>query len=306
MLKRISYYGLLGIIAFTLVVSVGLQAAAEEDPMFKEDEKVVTDWEKSVVRAKGYGIAPDNASSAAQKKIMAREAAITMAQRRLLETIKGVKIDSTQTVENAQVKSDVIKKQVSGVIKGAQIIEEKRPADDVYHVVMEVKFYGKDGVMKAILPKLQKESGQAAVSQMQEGTDNRDEQFSNEPSDQREEDRTEIKEKYTGIIINTVDLEVEPALAPKIYGPHNNLVYGMDKINSNGVVTDGIVGYSRSLAGAKSKLRAGDNPLVINAQQVKGEYTTDLVLAAEDAQQMRRLGQQTDIFSKCRIIIVLN
>lgn len=299
------YYGLLGMIVFTLVLSGGLQAAAEEDPMFKEKEKATTDWEKSVVRAKGYGVAPDNVSNSAQAKIMAREAAITMAQRRLLETIKGVKINSTQTVENAQVKSDVVKKRVSGVIKGAQIIEEKRPADDVYRVVMEVKFYGKDGVMKAILPKLKEESDQGG-SPTQSETDSRDQDFSDQPSDQSEEGRRQAAEKYTGVVINTMNLEVEPALAPKIYGPKNNLIYGMAKINSEGVVTNGIVGYSRSLAGAKSKSRVGDNPLVINAQKVRGEYTTDLVLTAEDARQVRRLGKQTDIFNKCKVIIVLN
>lgn len=288
-----------------LVLLSGVVSAEVEDSLFDSQKKSKTDWEKSVVRAKGYGVAADHIKNKAQAKILAREAAITMAQRRLLEVIKGVNINSTQTVKNAQIQSDVIKKRVAGLIKGAKIIEEKQPAEGTYMVVLEVKFYGQDGIMKAILPKLKDQTGSNDSSELQVNETNKGQEKQTTAPQSTEFDKQNLG-KYTGVIINTINVNLEPAMFPKIYSANNKLVYGIDMLNSDGVITNGIVGYNRSLNAAKANPRVGSNPLVVNAQGAAGDTKADLVLAAADARKVKRIGSKNNIFKNNKVIIVLN
>ncbi|AGB42233.1 hypothetical protein Halha_2359 [Halobacteroides halobius DSM 5150] len=298
MLRKLTVYVVAALLIVSMILGVGTKASAANNFLSNQEQKNKIDWEQSVVKATGYGIAPDYINNDAQAKIMAREAAITLAQRHLLETIKGVQVNATQTVKNAQIQSDIVKKRLSGMIKGAKIIQEESPAQGVYKVVMEVKFYGQNGIVKAIFPKLKEEIKQAKQSR----------QFSLNPSNDPggNNSTTSVAQDYTGIIINTIGLDVEPALVPKIYSASGNIIYGMSIVNSNGVVTKGIVKYSRSLAGAKVNPRAGNNPLIINAKQIKGSYKTDIVLSNKQANRVKQVGRTNNIFANCKVIIVLN
>ena len=277
-----------------ILVSGGIIQA--EDSLFNSSQDSKIDWQKSVVRAKGYGVVSDSIQNKAQSKILAREAAITMAQRHLLEKIKGVNLNATQTIKNAQLESDVIKKKLVGTLQGARIIEEKQPAKGTYLVIMEVKFYGKDGVMKAILPKLEEEA-QNSDSNSLEANDSQIQTTSTEQ--QRLKD-------YTGIIINTINIDVEPAMAPKIYNANGQVVYSVNTLNTKQVITSGIVGYERSVNAAKANSRVGSDPLIISAQDVRGTTKTDLVLANDTAKKVAQVGHNNEIFKKAKIIVVLN
>lgn len=78
-------------------------------------------WVQGYVSAVGNGAA--TSGSMAQARPLAKRAAVGDALRNLLEIMKGVKIDSVTTVENFVVSSDVIRAQVDGVVKGAQIVK---------------------------------------------------------------------------------------------------------------------------------------------------------------------------------------
>ncbi len=78
-------------------------------------------WVKGYISATGHGAA--TRGSLAQSRPLARRAAVSDAQRNLLEVMKGVKIDSSTTVENFVVSSDVIRAHVNGVVKGAHVVK---------------------------------------------------------------------------------------------------------------------------------------------------------------------------------------
>lgn len=277
-----------------LVSSGGIVEA--EDSLFNSNEDAKTDWQKSVVRAKGYGVVGDNIQNKAQAKILAREAAITMAQRHLLEEIKGVNLNATQTIRNAQLESDVIKKKLVGTLRGARIVEEKQPAKGTYLVIMEIKFYGKDGVIKAILPKLEEEAKSSNSNQLQ---------VSNNQMQTASSSQQKLKD-YTGIIINTINLDVKPAMAPKIYSANGKVVYSVSTLNTKQVITSGIVDYERSVNAAKANPKVGSNPLIISAQDLRGATKTDLVLSNDTARKVAQVGRNNNIFKKAKIIVVLN
>lgn len=90
--------------------------------------------------AEGYGRMPVN-MPAGSAKVLARRAAVTDAQRNLLESVKGVAVDSDTTVENFMLKSDIIHTKVNGIITGARVISEESQ-DGVYRVTMAVPVYG--------------------------------------------------------------------------------------------------------------------------------------------------------------------
>lgn len=294
------------VLGLVILVSGGVIAA--EDALLNSNQKAETDWEKAVVRAKGYGVAGDQIQNEARARILAREAAKTMAQRNLLEQIEGVNLNSTQKISGAQVESDVIKKRISGTLRGARVVEEKEVSQGSYMVVMEVKLYGKNGVMKAVLPTVKEESAaeeETMDSAAEQGTA---EQTNNKGANNEtaSDSAQELAADYTGLIINTMNLAVEPAISPKIYNAQGEVIYSVNTLNTDEVITNGIVGYNRSLNAAKANPRIGENPLVINAEDVRGATKADVVLSEANAQKVLRAANSSNIFSETKVIIVLN
>lgn len=93
------------------------------------------------ITADGYGVLPTGIPIG-RAKIMARRAAIVDAQRNLVETIQGTAVDSETTVNNFILTDDVVKTKVSGLIKGATVVDEELLEDNMYRVVMSVPMYG--------------------------------------------------------------------------------------------------------------------------------------------------------------------
>ncbi|MCB1693159.1 MAG: LPP20 family lipoprotein [Pseudomonadales bacterium] len=93
-------------------------------------------WSEGQMQAEGAGIAPDNAPPGVAR-MMACRAAVVDAQRNLVESIQGVRVQGTTVVANMMVESDTIKTTVDGVLKGAQVVK-REPKDDGSCVVQMV------------------------------------------------------------------------------------------------------------------------------------------------------------------------
>lgn len=111
--------GVLSIVALLLAGTPVMVCHAGDD-----GGKGAINWTEGFVEATGYGTAHASGNKG-KDRINARRAAEASAQRALLETIKGVRIDSMTTVENSMLKEDHIKTRVDGIIKGAQTVEDK-------------------------------------------------------------------------------------------------------------------------------------------------------------------------------------
>ncbi|MDQ6992822.1 MAG: hypothetical protein Q9M31_05060 [Mariprofundus sp.] len=86
-------------------------------------------WRSGLISATGIGVSPDRITNPAQAHAMACRAAMVVAQRNLLETTKGVRVDSMTLVKDAMVESDLIRTSVQGIIKGARM-SNKHLMDD--------------------------------------------------------------------------------------------------------------------------------------------------------------------------------
>jgi hypothetical protein len=99
-------------------------------------------WTQGLVTAKGSGAPPKGVTNIAQARLMAERAAKADALRNLLETVKGVRVDSETTVESFTTKSDRVLTRVSGIVIGARIVDTKYLSDGAVEITMSINLTG--------------------------------------------------------------------------------------------------------------------------------------------------------------------
>jgi len=107
-------------------------------------------WTVGEVYATGIGAPPPSPGNAAQARAMAERAAYVVALRNLLETVKGVRVDSESVVEDYIVKSDVVRTRVDGIVKGARIVKTQYMSDGSVEVLVAMPMRG--AFLNAIVP----------------------------------------------------------------------------------------------------------------------------------------------------------
>jgi hypothetical protein len=230
------------------------------------------DWTTGVITAVGIGAPPAQPANAAQARAMAERAAQVVAYRNLLEAVKGVRVDSTTTVENFMVTSDVIKTEVSGIIQGAMVMDKKYMSDGSVEVTVGMKLSG--ALADTLLPRGPQTPAPAQL--------------------------------YTGLIVDARGLGVKPAMAPKVLNEDGKEVYGSAWINRDYAVREGMVGYLKDPAAAQANPRVTDKPLMVKAQKVSGDARVDLVISNADAAMLQSASQNLSMLEKCKVIILVD
>ncbi len=277
--------GLFSIIVISLIILVVGGAYAQlvgsvSDVVNPAGSTGKVDWTTGVITAVGIGAPPANPANAAQARAMAERAAQVVAYRNLLEAIKGVQVDSTTTVENFIVTSDVIKTQVSGIIQGATVMDKKYMSDGSVEVTVGMKLTG--ALADALLPKgtampATPPAGAAATGQV-----------------------------YTGLIVDARGLGVRPAMSPKILSEDGREIYGSARVNRDWAVREGMVGYLKDPAAAQTNPRVTDKPLMVKALKVSGDARVDMVISNADAAALQSAAQNLSMLEKCRVIVLVD
>lgn len=196
----------------------------------------------------GGTIQVEGMSAPNQMPPMGYRAAQVDAYRQLLESVKGVQVDADSTMENFMLTNDVVKTKVNGLVQGAVIVNKFKDADG-YHVVMEVPVFGVGSVAAAVIPSNPAPAPLPAPEVI----------VPQAPV-------TAAVGAYTGVIVDCTGLGIQTAMAPGIFTPDLQVVYGLEHFSDSVVINRGYVGYSKSLNSGVQ--RAGANPLVIKAQSV--------------------------------------
>ena len=210
---------------------------------------------------------------------MSRMAAVMDAQRNLIGIINGVQIDSDTTMEDLIVTNDIVKRKISGILRGAKIIEEYERNDDEYYVKMRVPIYGStDSLASVIVPELTKN-----LQHIDFPTAN--------DSELTESEIKKLKNSsYTGVVINAKGLGMESTFSPVIFDAEDRAIYGIQNLNYDAIIAEGMVSYSNELNDDVTISRAGSNPLVINAVNVKGGQNSNNkvnpVISVKDAAKL--------------------
>ncbi|MEI6521647.1 MAG: hypothetical protein WCO98_16680 [bacterium] len=251
------------------------------------------DWSQNEISARGIGLSPVNEKDAAKVRVLAREAAITVAARNLVKIIHGVEIDSNQTVENLMLVNDTIKTKVEGMVKGAVIKQEKDLGDGSYEVVMSVKIYGKAGLSECIsfnnkvTDTVLEYNPKAVVLNI-----------SHEKSVE-----TDVVE-WTGIIIDCRGKKLLPTMEPCVLDTADTLIYPNNQIPKDYNMANGLVSYYTTVDAAIASRRVGVKPLVVKAIEVKG--SNHPIISIEDALRINTVDKECKIRSTFAVSFLLD
>jgi hypothetical protein len=121
-------------------------------------------WTQQYIEATGQSVIDNERfKNSAQAKLMATRGAVVIAQRNLLEIVKGVQIVGETTVQDMITTSDYVYSRVEGVVKGAQQIGEAKEKNGFIEVRLRMPIYGKESLAGTLddqlLARARKENG---------------------------------------------------------------------------------------------------------------------------------------------------
>ena len=208
-------------------------------------------------------------------------------------------MDSDTLMEELIVKSDTVKRNIGGLLQGAQVVDEGANADGSYYVKMSVPLFGSTGSLAAAtLPEVIKTVTPAPIPQV----------IPEETPLPAEEVTQYQSAGYTGVVIDASGMGLEPTFSPVIYDTNGRAIYGINNINPDYAINSGMVGYAQSLESATSGNRAGSNPLVITAVSVKGGNNSvnpvNIVVSPEDADRILLANESSGFLENCSVVFV--
>jgi len=330
------------VVFWTVILWVPLVLATDGREVVEQMGQGLINWTQGVVTAKGSGAPPTGIKNVAQARLMAERAAKADALRNLLETVKGVRVDSETTVESFTTKSDRVLTRVSGIVKGARVIGKRYLSDGAVEVTVAVDITGELlAVMLQELPPLtlppmpspavaalpsappvQPSKGIPSEPQPKPQPQPSPPPIAKEikePSppvvekktppglaaEARVEEKLDLKKlEYTGLIVDARKLGLRPALIPKILNEKGELVYSTHSVARQELIKMGLVGYAKDVNAAAKNQRVTADPYIVPGLNATGEKKTDVVISNRDAQVILTTAPYTGYLKNGRVMVV--
>ena len=222
-------------------------------------------WTQQVIKAKGWGII-DTTLPRPQAKAMAIRAATVVAQRNLLEIIKGVRVTSETKVQDLMTRVDYIYTRLDGVVKGARMVGDPIEKDGMIEVELAVGIYDSSGVAPTVIDAVRQKVARIATLSAQ--------------------DRLKI-EKITGLVIDATGTNVQPAIFPRVLDKQGNVLFDpAEYYDSNDPELRKLVKILTTAEKEIKKAEIGKNPYIIKAFKA---IHSDLVVDDENAKKVNWL-----------------
>jgi hypothetical protein len=292
-------------------------------------------WSSGMVTAEGFGVAPEGRREEVGR-LLACRAAVTDAQRNLLEATKGVRVSVSTSVSKFAADYDIVKTAVEGVVRGASILERKMGEDSTCKVTMGLFVAGK--ISDSIYQNTAGGKSSASLffkhfvdsifssAYAQDMSANFDQQTGSispwSPDLERLNNRVSKLEgsfipenpqmllarqqaQPTGLIIDVRGHRFFPSIAPNLLHPQGKVIYPSQK-DKKAIKTSGklLSLFSRSIEFALNHPIVGDKPLLIKAA-VSKESQTNIQLNSENASKLTMLAKY-NFFDDPSVIIVLD
>lgn len=291
MSKKVLVAILLGVlvIAAGVVVFYSWNSGIGKGQVIEKKPDGEINWTEGYVQAIGRAVPPDNVTTPAQGKEMARRGAIVDAQRRLIEIIKGVRIEGRTTMVNAMA-NDVVRQVVEGRVTGAELVPRSEKWDgQTYEVALRVNLL-KDISSLICKPDVLGDSGLPIC----------------DPDTFKPHENPVRQSSYTGLIIDATGINLTPQVLFSIYDETGKLIYGAAKAFYQAVADRGLAKYWGALNSAKGDPRVGNKPLIVKAKAAGGDFNTDIIVSVEDGQKMINELDGTDVFAEAKVIVVMD
>ena len=223
------------------------------------------DWSGNMVRATGTGVLDIDNPNTAQARLMAERAAVVVAQRNLLETLQGVRVDSETRVENFMTDYDVIYTRVEGIVRNARQVGPARydSLAGIVEVELEMEIHSPQGLSGALDSVL----GNPEITAVSMSSQTR-----------------EFLNQYSALVFDGSQAGLQPSMYPKIYDANGNLL--LDTRNYAEYLGSGgqtAMQFISDLDQILSLPAFAQSPLVLQVRQVAGQFGTDIVLGEADS-----------------------
>lgn len=269
-------------------------------------------WTTGYIEATGIGAPPDRAMGKINARPMALRAAKADALRNLLELTKGVQVDSTTTIKDFAVESDIINTQVNGLVKGAMVVDQQYMSDGTVEVKLRMPLFG--DLARTVLPEpIEKRKSLTPPSlapPVSTPPPTVPPPATTPPVSTPPEVTTPPVPPtplvYTGMVVDARGIQARPAMSPRIFDEDGKEIYGSANVDREYAIQQGMSGYARDLTAAQSNQRVTANPLTVKALKTSGTGKADVVISNDDAQKIRALAENVAFMKQCRVMIVLD
>lgn len=199
------------------------EAIKSAAPVVEKTGNGSINWTEQFVEAKGQSVIDTvRFKNIAQARAMATRGAVVVAQRNLLEIVKGVNIVGETTVEDMITTSDVINTKVEGMIKGAQQVGEAKLKDGLIEVTMRVPLYSSNGIAPIVMDEVKEITDKIdSASKQQNPTP---------PTTQSDTSKSVMVGSNKKIAFNLNGKKIDPSMFPLIVDEKGNLVFDFSKV----------------------------------------------------------------------------
>jgi len=273
-------------------VAVGQDKVSASEWVEQIGNKGSVNWTDGYIEAVGIGSPPQRNIGTPQARPMALRAAQVDAYRNLLEVVNGVRVDSTTTIRDFTVESDIINTQVQGMVMGARTMKQEYLSDGTVEVTVRMPLSG--NFASVIVPRIM-ERRQAAPQ-------------APAPAAPQAPAASPASggEVFTGLVVDARGIQARPAMSPRIIDEKGQEVYGSMNVEREYAVQQGMSGYARDLTAAQSNARVTNSPISVKGLKTEGAGRSDIVIANADAERIRASGDNQSFLKKCRVMIVLD
>jgi hypothetical protein len=290
-----SRFGAAAAIATAMILCLAGLAAGQDKISAQEWVEQIgnngsVNWTEGYVEALGIGAPPQRYIGTPQARPNALRAAQLDAYRNMLEVINGVRVDSTTTIRDFTVESDIINTQVQGIVKGAKTMKQEYLSDGTVEVTVRMPLSG--NFASVIVPKILEKRRAAPMPAP--------------PPQAPAAAPASGGEVFTGLVVDARGIQARPAMSPRIIDEKGREVYGSMNVDREYAVQQGMSGYARDLTAAQSNSRVTNSPISVKGLKTEGAGRSDIVIANAEAERIRANGDNQGFLKKCRVMIVLD
>lgn len=265
----------------------------ESKGFLEKKETGVIDWTKGVATASGISTAAKkDAATPITGDPKALSEAKNEARHRLLETVKRIQVDANQMVGDIADRNKTIRTQIQDMVYHAVEIEKLRKyrPDGSVEVHLQLNLYG--GFSQLILPP---QIRQIEMIKQLKPAENASSLISTAGSD-----------SYNGLLVDARNIEVVPALVPRLLDENLTEVFGPAFVSREFVVQGGMAAYYDDMDSAKADPRVSNQPLVVKALRPDWPRRCDIIISNGDASKLKSASDHLLFLKESRVVILLS
>jgi hypothetical protein len=252
------------------------------------------DWTNQLLTVYGEGIAPEDITSPARRRLMGFRAAKVEARRNLLEMVGEVHVDAHTKVSMAMVQSDDVRSRITGIVKGARVVPgSQSETDGLYRIALQIDL--RHEFAEAVLPDHARPQDMELLPVAADSLADSLRVYT--PPD-----------PYTGLLVDARGLDLQPSMAPRVLTASGREIYNAGFVDRQYATQMGLVGYDKDMDRAKKSDRLGGekaHPLIVKAQSVSGPLNGDAVIDDEEGVWVRMADSKQNFLSQCRVVFLL-